>query len=214
MRKLYCITCPAGCQLTIIGTGIDMVVEGNKCDKGNDFAKHEMSNPSRTLTTTVRTKFPGIPVISVRTDGEIPRDKLMDAMKELGDVTVETELNCGDIVHENIAGTGVNVIITSAALMKLGAELENKNAELNRRGSSDDSTTAAAAFNSFTGPGIGTVVNPGVIDDLGPESADGFVGAAGEAVGVEGANDEDGSSEGKEGEGRIKMSDRPHIKRR
>jgi len=38
MKKMYCITCPLGCQLTIIGSGFDMVVEGNKCDKGRDFA--------------------------------------------------------------------------------------------------------------------------------------------------------------------------------
>ena len=213
MKKLYCITCPAGCLLTVIGTGFDMVVTGNKCDKGNEFAKHEMSNPSRTLTTTVRTKFPGVPVISVRTDGEIPRDKLMDAMKELSDVVVETELNCGDTVLENIARTGVNVIITSAALMKLGAELENKNAELNRRSSGSDS---AAAFSSFSGPGIGTVVNPGVLDNLGPDAAGGFVGAAGEAVGVEDTfeDDADDSNDAKDGEGRIKRTDRPHITRR
>jgi len=211
MKKLYCITCPAGCLLTVIGSGFDMVVEGNKCEKGRDFAKHEMSNPSRTLTTTVRTKFPGVPVISVRTDGEIPRDKLMDAMKELSDVMVETELNCGDIVLENVVNTGVNVIITSAALMKLGAELENKNAELNRRSSGGDS---AAAFSQNTSPGIGIVMNPGAVDVIGVDAAGGFVGAAGEAVGVEDTFEDDEGNEAKDGEGRIKMSDRPHIKRR
>ena len=211
MKKLYCITCPAGCQLTIIGSGFDMVVDGNKCAKGREFANHEMDNPSRTLTTTVRTKFPGVPVISVRTDGEIPRDKLMDAMTELSDVMVETELNCGDIVLEDVVKTGVNVIITSSALMKLGAELENKNVELSRRGSSGESATA---FSSNTGPGIGTVVNPGALDDLGPDAAGGFVGAAGEAVGIEGTQEDEGSAETKDGKGRIKMTDRPHIKRK
>ena len=216
MKKLYCITCPAGCLMTVIGSGYDMVVEGSKCEKGRDFAKHEMSNPSRTLTTTVRTKFPGVPVISVRTDGEIPRDKLMEAMKELGDVIVETELNCGDTVHENVAGTGVDVIITSSALMKLGAELEYKNAELNRRSSGGDSAAAAATFGSVKSPGIGIVTTPGALDVIGTEAAGGFVGAAGEAVGVEDTIEEESEETGetKDGDGRIKRSSRPHIKRR
>ena len=209
MKKLYCITCPAGCLLTVIGTGFDMVVEGNKCDKGRDFAKHEMSNPSRTLTTTVRTKFPGVPVISVRTNGEIPRDKLMEAMSELSEVLVETELNCGDTVLENVAKTGVDVIITSSALMKLGAELENKNIELSRRGSPGSDSAVA---NISTGAGIGVVVNPGVLDDLGADAAGGFVGAAGEAVGVEDTFEDD-TDESKDNEGRIKQKSRPHIKR-
>jgi len=188
-----------------------MDVEGNKCDKGREFAAHEMDNPSRTLTTTVRTKFPGVPVISVRTAGEIPRTKLAEAMKELCEVIVETELNCGDTVLEDVAETGVSVIITSAALMKLGAELENKNEELKRRSSGNDST---AVFNSVTGSGIGMVVNPGALDDFGADAAGGFVGAAGEAVGVEDTFEEDGSDESKDGETRDKMSNRPHIKRK
>ena len=212
MKKLYCITCPTGCLLTVIGSGFEMIVEGNKCDRGNEFAKHEMSNPSRTLTTTVRTKFPGVPVISVRTDGEIPRDRMMDAMKELSDVVVETELNCGDIVYEDILKTGVNVIITSSALMQLGAELENRNVELSRRGSSGSSESAVT---SGQGGGIGQVMNVGVLDHIGTDAAGGFVGTAGEAVGVEGTFEEDEESEAQDGkeEGRIKPKGRPHIKR-
>jgi len=175
--------------MTIIGNGKDMVVEGNKCEKGKDFAIAETTNPTRTLTTTVRTNFPGVPVISVRTDGEIPKGKLFDAMKQLNDVVVETELGCGDVVYENIAGTGVNVIITSSVLMNIGAELENKNINLTRQ-----STAAGASLGgpseSGDGGGIGIVNNPNVLDSFGND-ADGFVGTAGEAVGVESIDEDD-----------------------
>jgi len=190
-----------------------MVVEGNKCERGYEFAKHEMSNPSRTLTTTVRTKFPGVPVISVRTAGEIPRDRLMAAMNALSEVVVEEELGCGDTIMEDVAKTGVSVIVTSSALMQLGAELENKNAELNRRSSGGPS---AAAVNpgsaSAAGGGIGIVRNADVLDDLGADAAGGFVGAAGEAVGVEDLTDEE-SDVAQDGEGRIKQKGRPHIRK-
>ena len=208
MKKLYCITCPSGCQLTVSGSGADIVVEGNKCRRGYDFAVAETTNPTRTLTTTVRTKFPGIPVISVRTDGEIPKDKIMDAMHELSEVVVSTELGCGDTVLENIADTGVRVIVTSFALMQLGAELENKNVQLSKSGASESAGIAMGA-----GPGIGKVRNSGVLDDLGAEAADGFIGAAGEAVGVEGAVEEE-AEEGPKDEDQAKPKGRPHIKRR
>lgn len=211
MRKMYCITCPSGCLLSVLGTGYDMVVEGNKCPKGREFAEHEMSNPTRTLTTTVRTRFPGVPVISVRTDGEIPRNKLMIAMKELSEVQIDTEMDCGDTIVEDIANTGVSVIVTSSALMQLGAELENKNAELERLGSGGGGASAAV---SKEDGGIGFVRNPDVLDTMGVESADGFVGAAGEAVGVEGGEDEADEALGEDGEGYIKQKSRPHIKRR
>jgi len=188
-----------------------MVIEGNKCDRGIEFAKHEMSNPLRTLTTTVRTKFPGIPVISVRTAGEIPRNALMDAMNELSEVVVEEELSCGDTVLEDVAGTGVSVIITSSALMKIGAELENKNTDLERRGNQSGASMASA--NTASNTGIGIVRNPDALDDIGMDAAGGFVGAAGEAVGVEDDYDDEGN-ENENGEGRIRPKGRPHIKRK
>jgi len=210
MKNLYCITCPAGCYLTVIGTGFDMVIDGNKCDKGKEFAKHEMSNPSRTLTTTVRTKFPGVPVISVRTAGEIRRDRMMAAMRALSEVVVETELGVGDTVLEDVAKTGISVIVTSSALMKLGAELENKNVELSKRGSVSASESGIGAV---TGGGIGIVRNQGVLDDLGADAAGGFVGAAGEAVGVEDTFEEEESKDSNESEGRVRQTGRPHIRK-
>jgi len=130
MQNLYCIACPAGCELELVGSGKLMVVNGNKCSKGKDFAINETQNPTRVLTTTVRTNFPDIPVISVRTDGEIPKGMLMRAMHELKDVLIKDELACGDVVIENLLGSGVPVIITSGALGQVGAELENRNEKL------------------------------------------------------------------------------------
>jgi len=188
-----------------------MVVEGNKCQKGFDFAEAEMTNPTRTLTTTVRTKFPGIPVISVRTAGEIPKEKLMDAMQELCKVVIDVEMDCGDAVVEDIANTGVSVIVTSGALMQLGAELENRNVKLEKFNSGGGPSASAAAGTG--GAGTGIVRNTGVLDDIGADSADGFVGAAGEAVGVEGSDTEEDSLTGDEGEGYVRPKSRPHIKR-
>jgi len=188
-----------------------MVVEGNKCPKGHEFAVAEMSNPTRTLTTTVRTNFPDVPVISVRTRGEIPKDMLLKAMHQLNEVIVEEELGPGDTVLEDVAGTGVQVIVTSAALLNLGAELENKNASLSRGGESG----GAAAL---TSEGIGSVRNSGILDDIGSDDVGGFVGAAGEAVGVEsGTNDEDISDEedtGADGDSKVKQKGRSHIARK
>jgi len=135
----------------------------------------------------------------------------MSAMRELSEVVIEEELACGDTVVENIARTGVSVIVTSAALMQLGAELENKNAELERRGGAG----ASAAKSSGPGQSVGIVRDAGAVDSIGLGTADGFVGAAGEAVGVEGEVNSDDlpDEEVSEGSGRIRPSGRPHIKR-
>ena len=112
MKKMYCITCPTGCELTVHDGGEEPVVEGNGCKRGIDFAIAETTNPTRTLTTTVRTVFPDMPVLPVRTDREIPKDKIMDAMRALRGERIERRLECGDTVAENVADTGVRVIAT------------------------------------------------------------------------------------------------------
>jgi CxxC motif-containing protein len=210
MKTLYCINCPNGCLLKVYGNAYDMTVEGNNCNDGYVFAETELKNPTRTLTTTVRTKFPGVPVLSVRTDGEIPKGKLMDAVLELSKVIIEVEMDCGDTVLEDVSETGVRVIVTSPTLMQLGAELENKNAELGRSSSSgsDDAAYTGTETRSFGGSGIP------VLDNLGAEAAGGFVGAAGEAVGVEATEEEPEDITTDESGNIIKQKSRPHIKRR
>jgi len=118
MKNIYCITCPIGCKLTIIESNrdTDIKIVGNECQRGYDFAKSELTSPTRTLTTTVRTTFPDIPVLPVRTNGEIPKVKIFDAMRVLAGIVISSELDCGDVVVENIVDSGVNVIATSDIL--------------------------------------------------------------------------------------------------
>jgi len=118
MRELYCITCPAGCKLSVMGSGADISVEGNNCKRGEEFAIAEITNPMRSLTTIVRTSIPGVPVLPVRTDGEIPKGKVLEAMEALRKVLVSSELDCGDTVADNLLGTGVRVIATSDVLKR------------------------------------------------------------------------------------------------
>ena len=118
MTELYCITCPTGCRLTVSRRGDDFIVEGNGCKRGVDFAIAEITSPMRSLTTTVRTVFPDVPVLPVRTDGEIPKDKIFDAMRALDGVLLDRALDCGGTVLEDIAGCGINVIATSDLLSK------------------------------------------------------------------------------------------------
>lgn len=119
MKELYCITCPAGCRLEVTRNGAEITVAGNGCKRGVDFARTELTNPTRSLTTTVRTVFPGVPVLPVRTAGEIPKGKMMDAMRELATVTIQKPVSCGEVVLENLAGSGISVIATSDALVNL-----------------------------------------------------------------------------------------------
>lgn len=111
-KDITCIVCPNGCSLHAVMDGDTLTVTGNKCPKGEEYARAEMTNPMRTLTTSVATAFPQRPVLPVRTDGAIPKGELMNAMKAINAITVASPKHCGDVICEDLLGFGVNLIAT------------------------------------------------------------------------------------------------------
>ena len=111
-RELTCIVCPIGCQLSAtIENGIVTEVVGNTCPRGKQYAIDECTHPVRTITTTVRTNDGG--VIPVKTSQPIPKELMFECMKEINGAVVTLPAEIGDIVIENLLGTGANVIVTA-----------------------------------------------------------------------------------------------------
>ena len=74
-RNLTCIGCPMGCALLVEMDGKEIIsVTGNTCKKGAEYAVKEVTNPTRIVTTTVRVKNGSMPVVSVKTAQDIPKD--------------------------------------------------------------------------------------------------------------------------------------------
>lgn len=113
MVNLTCIICPNGCNLTVDMIDNKWIVNGNMCPKGREFAINEMTNPKRSICSTVKTIYEEIPRLSVRTDGEVPKDKIFDIMNEINKVCLKKKVHNGDVIIEDILGTGVNIIATS-----------------------------------------------------------------------------------------------------
>lgn len=111
MTELTCIGCPLGCRLTVDEDN-DYAVTGNSCKKGAEYGKNELQNPTRVLTTTVSIEGGIHGRCPVRTESAISKALLFDAMKELSKVKLKAPVKCGQIVFEDILGTGVNVIAT------------------------------------------------------------------------------------------------------
>jgi CxxC motif-containing protein len=117
MREFCCITCPISCSLKAELRDGELFVTGNSCKRGADFALAELTCPMRSLSTTVRTSFPEAPVLPVRTDGEIPKDLIPQAMHALSKVVVRQRLMPGDTVLESLPGCSCGVVATSDALL-------------------------------------------------------------------------------------------------
>ena len=111
--NLICIGCPLGCPLTVEMEGNEVKsVSGNTCPRGDAYARKELTNPTRIVTSTVRVNGGRLAMVSVKTESDIPKGKIFDCVKALRDVEVQAPVKIGDVIVENIAGTGVNVIAT------------------------------------------------------------------------------------------------------
>ena len=112
MKEMTCIICPMGCSLTVKEENGELKVCGNTCKRGEEYAKTEMLSPARTLTTTVRASNGAI--VSVKSEKPIPKEMLLDAVKEIAKIEAKCPICVGDVILENVLDTGVNIIATKA----------------------------------------------------------------------------------------------------
>ena len=87
----------------------DVCDQGTRCPKGRDFAEKECTAPTRSLCTTVKTLGGGAPVLPVRTAGELPKERLFEAMAVLNAYTQTVPVYCGDVLIPDLLGTGCAV---------------------------------------------------------------------------------------------------------
>ena len=112
-RKLTCIGCPMGCPLTVVMNGKEVVtVTGNTCKRGDVYARKEVTDPTRIVTSTVRVSGGSIQMVSVKTKEDIPKDRIFECVRALKGIQIPVPVHIGDIVLKNVADTGVDIVAT------------------------------------------------------------------------------------------------------
>ena len=106
-RKLTCIICPRGCQLTVSGEKDQLTVTGHACPRGEVYAIAECTNPVRTITSIVRVANREDCMVSVKTYAPVPKDKIFEIMAVIRNSTVTAPVKIGDVIIDNIYGTQV-----------------------------------------------------------------------------------------------------------
>lgn len=112
-KTLICIGCPVGCLITVDRNAYgSLAITGNTCKKGEEYARNEMTLPKRSVTSYMKVTGGSAKVVSVKTKEEIPKDKIWDCMEEIKKAVAEAPIKVGDVLLENVAGTGVSIIAT------------------------------------------------------------------------------------------------------
>lgn len=110
-RDLTCIGCPLGCSLTVtMENGEVTAVSGNTCPKGDAYARKEVTNPTRIVTSTVRVTGGSAAMVNVKTASDIPKDKIFDCIEALKSIAVEAPVKISDVILADAAGTGIDIV--------------------------------------------------------------------------------------------------------
>ena len=114
-KELICIGCPMGCSITVTIEKENIVdIQGYTCPKGKAYAEKEVTNPTRIVTSTVKVLDGERKFTSVKTKEDIPKDQIFSVMREINQIHAKAPIAIGEVLLENVAGTGVDIVATKA----------------------------------------------------------------------------------------------------
>lgn len=102
-KKITCIICPAGCEITVDTS--DGTITGNGCARGAKYAEEECVSPKRTLTTTVMCDNGKL--LPVKTDTPVLKENIFKCMEIINKTIAKTPVKAGDIIIKNVFGSNI-----------------------------------------------------------------------------------------------------------
>ncbi|MFO7880974.1 MAG: DUF1667 domain-containing protein [Kosmotogaceae bacterium] len=109
---ITCTVCPVGCKIFVSDEDGEIVIEGNRCEKGYEYAMNEIIRPKRTLPTNVKVINGELPLVSVKSSKPVDREKIVDIMERIKEISVEAPVKIGDVVAEDIDEEGTSLVAT------------------------------------------------------------------------------------------------------
>lgn len=114
MTKTYtCILCPNGCEITAAYEGKEFLsCSGNLCPNGEKYVRQELTDPRRTIASSVLVEGGELPLVSVRLTAPVPRERIFDVMAVIRALRVTAPVIAGTVLAENVLGLGSDLIAT------------------------------------------------------------------------------------------------------
>ena len=114
-RNLTCIGCPMGCSLTVtLQDGTPTNITGNTCKKGDEYARKEVTDPRRIVTSTMRVLDGAAPVVSCKTASDIPKGMIFEVVEAIAHCSPAAPISLGEVLLADVCGTGVNIVATKS----------------------------------------------------------------------------------------------------
>ena len=127
-REFTCIMCPNGCRVEVTyepaaapgEAPVVLSTYGNLCPRGAGYARQELLDPRRTISTSILVEGGELPLASVRLTAPIPKDRLLDAVAEIRKIKMTAPVKAGTVVIRDLLGLGSDVIVTKTVDVSRG----------------------------------------------------------------------------------------------
>ncbi|MBN2157482.1 MAG: DUF1667 domain-containing protein [Candidatus Lokiarchaeota archaeon] len=117
--EIICTICPNSCKLQVFEDEQgEIQVEGAGCARGVEYGKEEYLDPKRMLITTIKIENGVLPVLPVRSQVAIPKEKIFDAIKVVNHVSAKAPVQMGDVIIPNLLELGISVIASRSMAAK------------------------------------------------------------------------------------------------
>jgi CxxC motif-containing protein len=113
-EKFVCVGCPIGCYLELEHEGDEIIeVAGYDCKRGAKYAKQEFTDPRRALSTTVAITGAVWARLPVKTTGQVPKDRVLEAARAIHEIRCRAPVEAGQVLLEGLLGeAGLDVVAT------------------------------------------------------------------------------------------------------
>jgi CxxC motif-containing protein len=113
LKRYTCIVCPNGCEVEAeVQEGKIVSLKGNLCPRGDSYVRQEMTNPKRTITSSVLVEGGVLPLASVRLTNPIPKGKIFDVMDEIKKIELKAPVTAGTVLIKDVLGLKSDLIVT------------------------------------------------------------------------------------------------------
>ena len=127
MSEMICITCPMGCHLSIERPSEnEIVVSGNRCPRGEKYAREELLSPRRVVTATCRAIGSAEAVadgaladpspyrprrVPLRTSAAFPKERVPELLKLIYGLELRLPVQRGQVAIADALGSGIDVLV-------------------------------------------------------------------------------------------------------
>ena len=117
-KEYVCIVCPEGCSITAELSDKGIEISGNKCKRGAEYIKQEITDPRRNIASSVLVEGGVRSLVPVKTASPIPKDKIFEVMEEIKSTVAPAPIIAGQLIIVNVAKTGCNIVATADVAAK------------------------------------------------------------------------------------------------